>query len=139
MKLVFFTVIASAFISLGCSIECYQCIPGFFDGTVNCSSYTADQCDKKQIRVYCPQGLNLCMRSSLHGASVDIEKRSCASERTCGSAKVYCEHHRKTAGVTCDWSCCDKDLCNASVHLTAQCLMLVVIACLLSFFNVYNL
>lgn len=133
MKLVVFAVIASAFISLACSIQCYQCVP---KATRSCrSSQTPDQCDAHQTRATCPEGLDLCVRSRFTNASIDIEKRSCGNNRTCGSVKSSCKQHKKGGGyVTCDWRCCQKDLCNASVYPGAQCIMPVMIACVLNAF-----
>jgi len=113
-----------------CSIQCYQCVP---KATHSCnSSRTPDQCAEKQIRATCPEGLDRCMRSRFTDASIDIEQRSCASSKTCGSLKVSCEQHKARGGhVTCDWSCCQEDLCNASVYPVTQFVMLVMTACLL--------
>lgn len=102
--------------------------------TKNCSSsQTPDQCVAHQTRATCPEGLNYCVRSRFTNASIDIEKRSCATLKTCGSLNVSCEQHKKARGgnVTCDWSCCQKDLCNAGVYPIAQCLMPVMTACVL--------
>ncbi|KAJ7393981.1 hypothetical protein OS493_003652 [Desmophyllum pertusum] len=132
MKILLFAVITCAFISLACSITCYQCVPKM---EAKCSSYTADQCVTHQTRLTCPEGLDYCMRSRLRGfsknASIDIEQRSCANSKTCGSLKISCEFHRNhNADLKCEFSCCDGDLCNASSRPIAHCIVLVMIACL---------
>ena len=113
-----------------CSIQCYQCVP---KATPSCSaSQTPDQCDAHQTRATCPEGLDSCVRSRFTNASIVIEKRSCANKKTCGSVEVSCEQLKKEYEyVTCHWSCCQEDLCNASVYPIAQCIMMVMIACVL--------
>lgn len=115
-----------------CSIQCYQCVP---KATPSCSvSQTPDQCAANQTRTTCPEGLDYCVRSRFTNASIDIEKRSCASSKTCGSLDFSCKKHNAQDGVKCDWSCCQEDFCNATVYPIAECAMTVIIASLLYVF-----
>jgi len=113
-----------------CSIQCYQCVP---KATPSCSSsQTPHECAAHQTKATCPEGLDHCVRSRFTNASIDIEKRSCASSKTCGSLKLSCDHLKaKDRRVKCHWSCCQEDLCNASVYPVTQFVMLVIVACVL--------
>lgn len=111
------------------SIQCYQCPPRM---TSNCTSFTPKHCSKSQTRLTCPEGMDFCMRSRLHGKNknviTDIERRSCANTRTCYSLSQACDYyHRNDSGLKCDWSCCNKDLCNAMSRPLALCVTPVLV------------
>lgn len=100
--------------------------------TSNCTSFTPKHCSKSQTRLTCPEGMDFCMRSRLHGKNknviTDIERRSCANTRTCYSLSQACDYyHRNDSGLKCDWSCCNKDLCNAMSRPLALCVTPVLV------------
>ena len=72
-----------------------------------------------------------------NGVKVDAEKRSCASNDTCGSLKTSCDWHHGNSDLKCDWSCCASDLCNggrdANSRPIAHLFLLVMTTCLSAF------
>ena len=69
-----------------------------------------------------------------NGATIDVEKRSCASTSTCGSLKTSCDRLRMNfTDVKCDWSCCRSDLCNVGHDVGYSPLLLLVVAFLTVF------
>lgn len=106
--------------------------------TANCSSFNTEQCIHHQIKRTCPKGMDSCMRTHVsgifNGATIDVEKRSCASTSTCGSLKTSCDRLRMNfTDVKCDWSCCRGDLCNVGRDVGYSPILLLVVAFLTVF------
>lgn len=117
------------------SITCYQCVP---EMTASCSSFNTEQCIHHQIKRTCPKGMDSCMRTHVsgifNGATIDVEKRSCASTSTCGSLKTSCDRDQMNfTDVKCDWSCCRSDLCNVGHDVGYSPILLLVVAFLTVF------
>ena len=106
--------------------------------TANCSSFNTKQCIHHQIKRTCPKGMDSCMRTHVsgifNGATIDVEKRSCASTSTCGSLKTSCDRDRMNlTDVKCDWSCCRSDLCNVGHDVGYSPILFLVVAFLTVF------
>lgn len=95
------------FIFTAAGRKCYTCT----------STVSEEDCNKNQKETDCEEGLDSCATTGLNFTAGPVSTTAftkiCTIKQTCDTAETaFLAACKAAQGTTCEYKCCDKDLCN---------------------------